>query len=56
MINTLIAILVELFPDKLSPEEGKSLAEKFRNATLPSDYNTAARQVKEWLEEVRKGE
>lgn len=53
MINTIIALLVEkgLFTEI----EGEAFAKRVREGTLPADYRSAARQVKQWLEEVEKG-
>lgn len=53
MINTIIALLVEL--ELMKPEEGELLAQKIREATLPADYPSAARQLKEFLEDARNG-
>lgn len=53
MINTFIALLVEF--SELTEQEGEALAEKLRLATLPGDYRSAQRQVKQLLDDVRKG-
>lgn len=53
MINTFIALLVAL--GDLTPEKGEALAEKLRLATLPGDYVSAQRQVRQFLDEVEKG-
>lgn len=53
MLNTFIAILIE--KDILTPEEGKSLAEKVSVATLPSDFDAAHKQVKKFFEAIAKG-
>lgn len=53
MINTFVALLVEF--DLLTAEEGESLAEKIRNATLPQDYASAQRQVREFIKDVKEG-
>ena len=53
MINSLIAILVakKLFTE----EEGRSMAEKMRLATLPADYASAQKQIQKFLHELEKG-
>ena len=53
MINTVVALFVEL--GLLKPEEGELLAQKIRQGTLPADYSSSHRQVKEWLKEARAG-
>lgn len=53
MINTIVALLVEF--ELLTSEEGEALATKIRQATLPADYGSSLRQVKEFMKEVRKG-
>lgn len=53
MINTIIALLVEL--DLLTEAEGEELALKVRQGTLPQDFPSSRRQVKQWLKEVKEG-
>ena len=53
MINTIVALLVEF--ELLTSEEGEALAKKIRQGTLPSDYASSARQVKQWIKEVKEG-
>lgn len=53
MINTLIALIMELFPEELTQDQGEALAKKIVQGTLPADFTSSRRQVKQWLKEVR---
>lgn len=53
MINTFVALLV--VQGVVEERDGEALAEKLRNATLPGDYGSALRQVKQFLEEIKQG-
>lgn len=54
MINVIVALFVE--KGLLTEVEGEALAKKWKDGTLPSDYASAAKQVKVWLEEAEKGQ
>jgi hypothetical protein len=53
MINVFIALFVE--KGLLTEAEGEALAYKMRLATLPADYDSAAKLMKKMLAEVEKG-
>lgn len=53
MINTFVALLVEF--GLVSESEGEALADKIAGATLPGDYTSAGRQVKQFLKDIKKG-
>ena len=52
MVNTFIALLVELFPEKISKAEGEALAKKIREATLPGDYPSALKQIQKFRKTI----
>jgi hypothetical protein len=51
MLNTLLALIIELSTraEELTKEEASQLVKKINNATLPSDFESAHKQVKKFL-------
>lgn len=52
MINTLISILI--VKGILGEAEGKALAEKISLSTLPADFDSAYKQVKNFIATIAK--
>jgi hypothetical protein len=50
MINSFIAILVH--KEILTKAEGEALAKKLNEATLPSDFGTALKQVEKFFRTI----
>lgn len=53
MINTVIALFVEM--ELLNEEEAELLAKKIRQATLPQDFASSLRQVRQFLKDAKTG-
>jgi hypothetical protein len=53
MINTVVSLFIEL--GLLNEEEGEALAKKIRQGTLPADFSSSRRQIKEWMKDVKAG-